>query len=153
MAKIYSRNQRIITGVTNPASTYSRIISCVGGASAAVPEGYGFTAAVGQVCWLLGIKLWILADQPAIRLAGQFGMVTGETEPGSFEAIREWERLLPLWTRTGEVNEWVYHGGACEFCWELDMLFTGGARRFGFWFTLIGATEVAFEASFRISEG
>jgi len=153
VAKLLNRNQRIETGVKNPTSVYSRVVSCM-----ATPQGlavidYGYTIAVGQIVRLLSVRLFFLAAVPDTTNSVGFRVVTGTTEPRSAAEIYRWDSVLPLTWQGAGLDQWIHHHGRADYCWTMNHLFVGAGRRFGLWAQCnwVGLDQIY--ASFQISEG
>ncbi len=152
VAKLTTTNQRIITGVTNPTSGYSRVVSC----SYSIPAGGGniwsYTERTGQDLWLKGIDLWFTLQPGGELTAISFNIFTGFNEPSAFADMQTWRNLLPNYSR-GQLSPWLVDSENQHYHWSMMIRLTGIGRRFGF--TLIGSnTKPGYvAASFEISEG
>ncbi|MBA7611088.1 hypothetical protein ES703_18304 [subsurface metagenome] len=154
MAKIVSGDQRLVTGATNPASVYSRVVSCSGVVTHTNPKAI-YTVGVGERVRLLEVKLFwepFAADNTAVTY---FRVMTGTTTPATASEMNQaWENILP---KLGEGHldaNWYHEYGITEMSWEMNQLFTGTGRRFGVWLqTVMPGKGQACQASFKISEG
>lgn len=154
MAQIANQSQQLTLGAVSPRSFYSRIVSCAVGVSFGNPA-CAYTVRVGQTVRLLGIKLfWQPRDADATK-ATVFRIMTGTTEPATVsEMLNAWDTILPK-LGAGSLDEnWYHHYGVTEMSWDMNQLFTGIGRRFGFILqTVMPGNPQYLQASFHISEG
>ena len=153
MAKLITRQQRLVRRVMAPQSGYSRVVTAV-----AVPQGlaaidYGYTIAVGQNVRLLSVRLFFYPTVVDITKQCGFFVLTGTTVPPTQQAIRLWENVLPINWRGPVVDRWYRYHGMDKYEWSMNRLYVGEGRRFGLWVQCNwdGADEV--HASFEIMEG
>lgn len=154
MAKLVSKNQRLVTGVMNPGSSYSRTVTCIAYIKG-TPDARGFTPPLGQVVRLLGVDIWTTPDYSAVAGAAfSFRILYGTGEPPTAAAILEWENIIPVYWPDGTPREWHQHQMNEHMHWSMDRLFKGQGQRFGVWLEVSGVIPILeFFASFQISEG
>ena len=154
MAKIVSTDQRIVTGVTNPISVYSRVISIVGSVAAGVgAERAVATPPVAQSVWLRNVQLWLWHSDAETLTGGFFWVLCGSGKVPAGAGILDWENVLPIYSPAA-LTKWYWVGASKYFSWDMQRLFTGGAKRFGIF--LQNADAISgwnCQASFEISEG
>lgn len=154
MAKIIvARDQQAEMRRLYPKPAYSRWISL----QVWVPPdstAYNYTEVVGQTCWLLGVKVWVMpkAVVDPTKTTSMW-ITTGTTIPKTFEEVMNWERILPIVAYERTHGLWICWDGMPGFEWEMEMLYTGLARRFGCAVHRIGADYDTVQISFKISEG
>lgn len=154
MAKIVTKDQRLVTGATNPISVYSRIVSCVANPKPGNDPDFAYTTVVGENVWLLGVKIFFMPVAPPAIAGVDFRIVTGTIRPFSAAAIANWEDVLPLLYRGITGQRWTHYYGVTEMSWQLKKLYVGQSRRFGVWAQLAGAAAVDMvQVSFHVSEG
>ncbi len=154
MAKIVTRDRRIVAAGMNPASVYSRVVSCSGVVTHGNPKAI-YTVGVAERVRLLGVKLFwepFAEDNTSVTY---FRVMTGTTTPATAPEMNQaWENILP---KLGEGHldaNWYHEYGVTEMAWEMCQLFTGIGRRFGMWMqTVMEGKGQACQASFLISEG
>ncbi|MBA7469581.1 hypothetical protein ES707_04863 [subsurface metagenome] len=153
MAKLVTKQQRLVLGVMNPQSGYSRVITCLAAPQGLAAIDYGYTIAVGQKVRLISVRLFFYPTVPDTAKQVGFKVLTGTTVPATQEAIRQWESVLPItWRGTG-LDQWYRYHGRDEYEWTMNRLYIGEGRRFGIWAQCNwdGVEEV--HASFEIMEG
>jgi len=154
VAKLVSTNQRIATGVMNPTSVYSRVVSCAAYIKAPSTQGYGFTASVGNVVWLHSIRVWMNPYEWAATDWCQFKILQGSSKPGSYAEILNWENILPILYQGNQWGWWVRYKTFALYEWTMQQLFTGKEIKFGVAVEVSPAVNVMWLlVSFEISEG
>lgn len=152
MTEIITRGRRLVTAAKNPKSDYSRVVSCGTFLPVAAAYNFGFTAALGQVVWLLGIDIWISCRTVADVHNTIFDVTVGTVEPTTWQQVRDWEKLVPIVTRAGFPFHETYNPTA-QYHWSMRRLLEGKPWRFGVWGMTSSGTGGIIEASFEISEG
>lgn len=153
MAKLANKSQRLITGVSNPGSIYSRVVTCGTKVVGAGVASFGYTHGTGQIVRLLNVQLFI---EPVAYAAGLFLLVrilSGLGEPDTAAGILNWDNVLQVLQEPHTDTDIFVHSGRQHMSWDMNVLFKGVGRRFGLWTRgMIGMTGPTF-ASFEISEG
>ncbi|MBA7690504.1 hypothetical protein ES703_99033 [subsurface metagenome] len=152
MAKLVNKPQPIRVGVRNPGAVYSRwLVTHRAFSNVAGSYQSAITPPVGVSVWLLqvSIRYWV-------RDATNFGqlfmdVMTGSGSPGSAPEMADaWDRVLPCY---GTYPNLFGEGNSFEWDFEMRRLFTGEARRFGFWGQNLIAFTAFLQVGFLISEG
>lgn len=153
MAKLVSSNQRIVTGVMNPVSVYSRVTGLFTGVLPVLPdEGWEVTAVVGERVWLLEAQLRFWSHDINTQCRGNWLLLTGTTLPQSVgELFGSWERIIPCNSTIKPYFQW--DGTSVQFTWSMHRLYVGAGRRFALWIQNLAATRWWAQATFTISEG
>ena len=154
MAKIVTRDQRIVTGVMYPRGVYSRIVGALAVVKQPAVRAYGYTAGLGNRLWLLKVRVWFL---PVFTGDGDwvdFWVRFGVGKPKSYVEMSNWEDVLPInWLGAGPLGYREYGTGRV-FEWTMNRLFAAEAIRFGIQLTTAGLiTYEEMYATFEISEG
>jgi hypothetical protein len=154
VAKLTTKNQRIVTGVTYPKSGYSRVVSCVAYVDETSTHARGYTLPIGIRVWLLSVDVWFspAGEVPGRRIETR--ILTGAGEPAGPGQILSWDNVLPLNFPDGPDKPWVQEGLLEHMSWNMCQLFEGKERRFGIWIKMSPMEQVLnVYASFQISEG
>lgn len=153
MAKLVTKQQRLVLGVMNPQSGYSRVVTCMAAPKSLGDIDYGYTIACGQQVRLLTVRLFFYPTAVDVTKQVGFKVLTGTTVPSSEAAIQQWESVLPItWRGTGR-DQWIRYHGRDEYVWTMNRLYTGEGRRFGIWAQCNWDGLENVQASFEIMEG
>lgn len=152
MSKVVTPRGLVGPSALWPASFESRIVSCSYSLEALGGSFWSYTERTAQNLWLLGIDLLFTLKPGGAATAVSFDVFTGFNEPASFEGIRNWRNLLPVYYR-GQLSSWLVDSENQHFHWAMKLYLEGIGRRFGF--SVVGTnTEPGYMvASFQISEG
>ncbi len=154
MSVLVSKNQRLTTGVKNPGSVYSRVLTCGFGVAAGLGNrDWYYTGPVGNRVWLLNVTIWGHA-KAADQMAGVFFYVaTGSTIPKSgSEIATQWDLIIDNYgTKPGMLlTAWVQQ----SWSFNMNRFYEGPGRRFGFSIENFSATAAFWgNIAFQISEG
>jgi len=154
VAKLATTDQRIITGVTYPASSYSRVIGALAVVKTPAVRDFGYTVPLGGNLWLKTVRVWFLPVWDAGTDWIDFWIRYGTGRPNTYAAMSNWEDLLPInfLGSTGAGYRELATGRVFE--WTMNRLFTREAIRFGIQLTTAGLiTYEEMYATFEISEG
>lgn len=154
MAKIVSKDQRIVTGVTNPGSVYSRVVGFAFPLAAPGPnDSFRVTTILAQTLWLLRVQLWFTSETPGTSILFNWRVVTCTTVPTVAEAVAvDLEPVIPFECAGKPFGFW--YGDAVHFDFSMKRLYTGAGRRFAVWAQNNDAAENLWvQAAFEISEG
>lgn len=154
MAKIVSKDQRLVTGATNPGSVYSRVVACVVCPKGLGADDFGYTAVVGQVVRLLGVKVFLTPYDFDIANDVTFYLKTGLVKPTTAAQVLAWEDIMQIQYHETDKGAWRAFHGVSEMSWEMNVLYKGSGRRFGCYARLGGLVVVnELHVAFQISEG
>ncbi len=154
MSKLVSTSQRIATGVVNPVTLYSRVLTCGFGVAAGVGNrDWFFTGPVGNKVWLLNVTIWG-HTKAADQMAGVFFYVaTGFSIPTSgSEIATKWDLIISNYgTKPGMLlTAWEQQ----TWSFNMNRFYEGPERRFGFSIENFSATAAFWgNIAFQISEG
>lgn len=154
MAKLTTREQAILTGVTYPSADYSRSVSCVAWLKAPGSER-GFTPPLGNRLWLRGVDVWPSMDYGGVVGAQiSFRLLHGRGLPATAAEILTWTNILPVFWPDALGRPWTQYQPFHHQHWSMNQLFEGAGQRFGIWLEGSGFVPVLeFVATFEISEG
>lgn len=152
MSKIINREQGIRTTVANPASAYSRVVSCK--QNYMVPLAwYGmWTQPAGQSFYLLDVDVWLSTFSPNGSLYHRLDLRTGFGQPASALDLANWELLLPFYDGA-QAGDFELYSSRAHIHWDMKVHFEGKDRRFGVRVYVGSGTHTVVNASFHISEG
>ncbi len=153
MAKLLTRKQPIIAGVTHPMSQYSRVVSMMCGVGSGVGNNdYAFTPTMSDNIWLLSIKAWFMSDTAGSQGSATFFIRCASSQPGSYAEVQAARNLVPVYARMSFV-EWNFHGESFSFDWTMSELIARPDRRFAIAISNLSPTVgISMRASFEISE-
>lgn len=153
MARLVTTNRRIATGVVNPVSTYSRVVSCVVALKEAATEAYAVTPVVGQRVWLLKVTCFFTPMVANPTKQHFFRLYTGTTKISAAAEMHDQENVLPLVSPGFTDEPWTYSDGVMEMSWDMRRLYTGAGRWFGILAEVGPWPPREICVSFEISEG
>jgi len=154
MAKVVTRDRRLVAGAMNPRSLHSRIVACTCAPKGVGADDFGYTVVVGEVVRLLGIKVFIMPYDFDAAEAVTFYLKTGLVKPTTAAQVLDWEDIMQIQYHDTDKGAWRAFHGVSEMSWEMNVLYKGGGRRFGCYARLSGLAAVnELHVSFRISEG
>ena len=154
MAKIVTRDQRIVTAGKNPASVYSRLFALSCRATAGMGNSdLAYSPPLGGTFWLKFISLHYFGGLPADPCSGMIFMSFGTGIPNADMVTVRWEQLIPFWS--GPIKPtFVVQGFDQYLSWPINRLFQREALRFGMWIGNGSDTRsFSVNAFFEISEG
>ncbi len=154
MAKIVSKDQRIVTGVTNPESVYSRVIGfCFPVPSPGPNDAFRVTPPLAQTIWLLRVQLWFTSETSGTSILFNWRVATSTVVPTVAAAVAvDLEPVIPFECAGKPFGFW--YGDKADFDFSMKRLYSGAGRRFAVWAQNNHATENLWvQAAFTISEG
>jgi len=154
MAILRNKDQRIVTGVTNPGSVYSRVfgLACKAAAGVGNPD-YAYSPVIGQNFWLKGMWIWWGGGDPGETCGGTIYVSFGTDIPNGEMIAMVWEQIIPFWAGTTKPAIMV-QGQSGYLWWTMNRLFRGQPFRFGMTIENGVATRPWWvNAWFEISEG
>ncbi len=153
MAKIVNTAQRLVTGVTNPGSVYSRVTGFWTGALPVIgDEGQESTYPLGERIWLRSVQLSFWADVIGTQCSAWWFLSTGTKKPNTAgEVLNVWDPIIPCHSGVKPYYRW--DGDKMDFSWKMNRFYEGAGRRFALWFQNITAQRWWVQATFEISEG
>ena len=152
MAKLATRDRRLVKSVTNPMAVSSNVVSMAQSFPQPANLAFCYTRALGQKLWLLGIDVWIFGRPVDPDDSWWFGIRRGFNLPTATAEVTYWENVLPLLAPTGS---WTWHGYGTPYHmhWDMRKFYEGQSQRFGACINITGPIVSYFQASFEISEG
>jgi len=131
MAKLINRNQRVLTGVKNPESGYSRVfgLACKAAAGVGVDD-LAYSPPVGSPFWLRRLSLWFGSEDPTANTGGTVYIAAGTGIPTAENLVQRWDLVVPFWAGTTKPALMV-RGAQGFLTWPMNRLYTGEALRFG----------------------
>lgn len=154
MAKLATNNQRIITGVTHPESSYSRVF----GLSCKVVAGLGnddfaYSPPMGQNFWLRFVSIHYCGGLAADLAGGLITVSFGTGVPTTEIVATSWEILIPFWA--GTTKPAIMVQGIDQYMFfPMSRLFAREALRFGLRIDNFSDTRPFWvDVFFEISEG
>ncbi len=153
MAKLVTRKQPIIAGVTHPKSGYSRNVSLMCGVGAGVGNNdYAFSPPMSDNIWLLRIQAWFMSETVGSQGSATFFIRCATSQPNSYAEVQAARNLVPVYARMSFV-EWNFHGESFSFDWSMSELIARPDRRFAIAISNLSPTVgISLRASFEISE-
>lgn len=150
-ARIVNSEQTLYTGVVNPRGLQSRVVTCSYSLPAGGGNTYSFTPPVGQRLYLQAVDIdWSLMPGGA-AVALSFQIRTGTIAPLSYADISAWDIILPTYMH-GKASPWLFDLQAHKIHLEMNKLFEGTKRRFGFSVVGSNTNPGYFLVSFQIAE-
>ena len=152
MTVLVPTNQRLTTGVKNPESSYSRIVSIHWVLPAAPGMDFGFTHPLAQKLWLRSIDFWLWGTPYLDTDSWWFTLRRGFQQPKTSLEIQQLEEMLPLCDPGGPAY-WHGYSSRVHMHWDMNKLYEGLTQRFCAVANSTGPTNTYIEFSFQISEG
>ncbi len=153
-AKLLTKDQRLVVGVTKPRSSYSRTIGVWSQIKGIDEVGWGYTPPLGQTIWLLDVRVYFSPDRTAEGDQINFGIHVGHTKPKDADELKAWDPVIPIYMPDGRLTYFVQTQKSESMSWPMQRLFTGNEIRFGTWVSgslTVGICEMW--TFFEISEG
>lgn len=154
MAEFVTKNQQLQKRAVSPITTYSRVI----GVNLVVPDDgtavFVVTPIVGNMIWLLNIKVMCVPKVVNAAQATAFTLWAGQGRVTNAAAILQWQRICPMIDNTSTERPWVLTDGRDIIEWNMRRRYEGKNRRFGVRAYRAGGVQVdGLWVSFTISEG
>lgn len=154
MAKLATANQRLVTGVTNPLSGYSRVfgLSCKVLAGVGVMD-FAYCPPLGKNFWLKFMSIHYCGGAVADPCGGTIYISAGTGIPVAATIVAQWEIIVPFWA--GTTKPAIMVQGVDQYLWwPMNRLYTREALRFGLCIENFSDTRVFWvDVWFEISEG
>lgn len=154
MAKIVSKNQSIVTGVTVPRSAYSRVVGVWCQVKGVATIGWGYTPSLGQNLRLLGVKIYFSPEQDQAGQQINYGVFVGHSKPSNAADILGWDPVIPIYMPDGRATIFTQTQESETMTFEMNQLFKGEEIRFGTWINGSGVVAICeMYTFFHIMEG
>lgn len=154
MAKIVSSAQRIITGVTNPVSVYSRVICLWCQIKGFGTTGWGFTPPLGTRLWLKNVKVYFSPEQTQDGAQINYGIHVGHSKPKSAAELDSWDAVIPIYRGDAMTNYFRQTEESSDMSWDMNRFYEAGEIRFATWINGSGFVAICeMYTFFEISEG
>ena len=154
MVHIVNSSQQITHAVLAPQGFHSRVVNLATFVAAGFGQlGFEVTSPLGDTIRLLQVRLFIMPGVVDGFADVIFHLSTGTGKIADFTTLANiWDKVI---TNTGTNEPAIrYKGVQRDFVWDMNRLYLGNGRRFGFGIQNISTTiGITAWASFQISEG
>lgn len=152
MAKIVTKKQPIIAGVTNPGSVYSRIVTASYSEPQPFDKNFCCTLGLAQTLWLKKVHIWISSDKYGAFTQWWFSVRRGFRDLQTLTEFWTWEDLLPVRYVAG-MGIWNGFDQPVHIELSMNRLLTGQGQRFAASHNITKTALSYMTVSFEISEG